>query len=382
MIKAGIVDLFFVLLRAGTETEQPTELSLPADPRFGSNISIGIWPDLYRLASIHGVSAIVWDGLQRSMKIGAILRDQGPLRELKLRWAIQVDQIESVQQQRFRRAVDFVSILQLHGIRTVVLKGIAYTSYYPDPLHREFGDLDCYLLGDYEAGNRIALEAGATVDENDYKHAHIEYKGLTIENHQFLTGFNGTEHGKRTEYLLREVLTGGNCYTPIRNTPLLTPNAMFSALFLLKHAQRHFEYEGIVVRHLLDWKLFLERNQNDLDWSLLNRMIDQMHMRPFANLITGWCVRRLGLCIDNPQIQYTLDCCLLDAFEQDLFAPHPMINNRCWWRKIPRILLRFRRMWRFKSLLDESYSAKIWNTFAYSSYLHRRPKFDRDDVKC
>jgi hypothetical protein len=70
------------------------------------------------------------------------------------------------------------------------LKGIAVSSYYPNPLHREFGDLDCYLfeqLGSkiiwnnaYEKGNIAAEIVGADVRRGLYKHSHIKFKNFEI----------------------------------------------------------------------------------------------------------------------------------------------------------------------------------------------------------
>lgn len=69
---------------------------------------------------------------------------------------------------------------------------MAFAQYYPNPLHRECGDLDCYMMGKKEVGDKITVELGGAMEEAGYKHSHLTYKGLTIENHLFFTDFNNT----------------------------------------------------------------------------------------------------------------------------------------------------------------------------------------------
>jgi hypothetical protein len=45
-----------------------------------------------------------------------------------------------------------------------------------------------------------------------------------------------------------------------------TPSPMFNALYLLRHMARHFGTEGINLRHLLDWGLFLRSEQSEIDF--------------------------------------------------------------------------------------------------------------------
>jgi hypothetical protein len=70
-----------------------------------------------------------------------------------------------------KRSAEFARLMEEKGLHTLVLKGIAVSTYYPNPLHREFGDLDCYLFEGnpentiiwencYEKGNVAGETAG------------------------------------------------------------------------------------------------------------------------------------------------------------------------------------------------------------------------------
>lgn len=43
--------------------------------------------------------------------------------------------------------------------RMILFKGQANALYYPHPEHRNTGDIDCYLMGDYDRGNEVAEKA-------------------------------------------------------------------------------------------------------------------------------------------------------------------------------------------------------------------------------
>lgn len=358
--------ILFALLRSGLNFEREAVGAL--SPLFDKTPD---WKKIYKESSRQGVLAIAYDGLDRLIREGVIPAEKQPSRTMKLQWACNVMQIEQRYARQRHTAGELAEAYGREGIRTVVLKGIAVAQYYPREDHRPCGDLDCFLMGDYERGNRIAEELGAEIEDGGYKHSHIDYKHLTVENHQFLTSFDATNHGRRVEKELQRILTAGGEPTPIGATRLLAPNATFTALFLLKHAQNHFLDEGLSLRHLLDWLLFLHEGPK-VDWRGLEDRMEWMHLRAFAGVMTAWCARYFGG-EGLPRELLLCDEYLLEDFDRDIFAIRPELNEPHWWQKIPRILRRFRRMWHFRVLLNESYAVKLWNTFAYSSYLHRRP---------
>lgn len=332
------------------------------------------WAAVLDLAARQGVTALAWSGYERLYRAGRVTEPMP--RTVKARWFGSAEAIRQRMRRQYARATEFAARLREAGVeRLAVLKGMAYGQYYPEAELRESGDLDCFAIGDTHAADRAARRIGARVDDSDYKHSKIKYRGLTIENHHFLTGFNGTREGRRAERLLQELLTRGEL-VPIGDSALLRPTVDFDALFMLRHAQGHFLGEGIALRHLLDWHLLLERRQQELDWPYLYNIMERIRLRPFFDLVTAWCVERTGLRITDPRIRYSADRALLDRFEEDLFAPKPSAFNRHVWQKIPRIARRVGRMWRFRRLLNEPYLLKLWNIAAFSSYLHRHPTLD------
>ena len=306
--------------------------------------SFKCWEQGYLLSKRQGVVAIILE------VINDIPKEFAPPRPIKMRWISRAFSIEEQMRKKERVAIEFAEELSKRGIQTTVLKGLAYASYYPNPYHRESGDLDCFLMGQKEEGDKITIEIGGKMEEAGYKHSHLHYKGLTIENHNYLTSFDNTKLGIRTEQLLQKLISQG-C-RPIGDTKLHNPSADFNALFLIKHAQRHFIKEGICVRHLLDWAFFLKAESQNVNWDEIIPIMKECRILEFAKVMTRLCVERLGMKIDIEEFSTPMK--ISDAVLADMLSEQPDLFNENIVQKFSRIMRRFYRMWKFSSLADES----------------------------
>lgn len=349
---------FFDLLRA----------SLGVQPGLSRSFSAQEWGAVYEICRQQGVAGVVFDFVK------TLPREEAPAFELLMEWLSVTTNVETVMQRIQQTSEEIAQRMAERDIPLIVLKGLAFSQYYPQPLHREFGDLDCYLMGKKAEGDLLVAELGGTMEEVGLKHSHLDYKGLTIENHLYFTDFNNTPTGIATERLLAQLIHEG-C-SPLGDTRLLCPPPLFNALFLLKHAQSHFISEGIRVRHVLDWALFLRAEEETLDWSRLVSMLETTRTAPFAAVMTAIASQYLGIHIHDKDLQALSACAnprMVRAVLADIMGEQPAIYVDGLWHKTKRILRRFRRMWKFRSLASETYPRLVWNTFAFSSYVRRLP---------
>ena len=348
--------LFFDLLRASIGGQ--TGLSRP--------FSSQEWEGVYQVCRQQGVTAVTFNFVK------SLPKEEAPHRALTLEWFSAATGIERTLLQMQMVAEDFAKRMKEKQIPVVVLKGIAFAQYYPNPLHRECGDLDCYMMGKKEEGDLAAVELGGKVEEAGYKHSHLSYKGLTIENHRFFTGFDNTPTGIRTEQALSELMQEAHIY--IGGSKLYCPSVNFNALFLLKHAQGHFMDEGIRMRHVLDWALFLKAKQQEVDWLRILPMLETTHTAQFAGLMTAIAIRHLHVDVHHEGLLALAEQAepqMVDDVLADIMGEQPAIYVDGLWHKVKRILRRFRRMWKFRLLASESYPRMVWNAFAFSSYMKR-----------
>lgn len=353
--------IFFHLLRAAIGTEPFFERRLTSDE----------WRAMYRDSVVQGVTAVVFDFVK------TLPKSEAPDMALLMAWLSASTGVEQTMRRMQIKAEEFAEEIDKREIPVVVLKGMAFAQYYPNPLHRECGDLDCYMMGKKEEGDKITVELGGTMEEGGYKHSHLTYKGLTIENHHFFTDFDDTPTGKLTERVLGELIQEEHTY--IGKSKLLCPSANFNALFLLKHAQGHFIDEGIRMRHVLDWALFLRGEQDNVDWSRVLPMLETTRTTRFAGVMTAIAVEHLRINIHDKGLLTLTESAeqrMVDAVLADIMGEQPAIYVDGLWHKTKRIFRRFRRMWKFRSSASESYPRMVWNAFAFSSYLKRKVVVD------
>ena len=348
---------FFLLLRAAIGTEPCYRRSLTSDE----------WRALYRVCVVQGVTAVVFDFVK------TLPKSEAPNMALLMEWLSAATAVEQTMRRMQITAEEFAEEMERREIPVVVLKGLAFAQYYKNPLHRECGDLDCYMMGKKEAGDLAALELGGTMEEAGYKHSHLLFKGLTIENHRFFTDFDNTPTGMLTEQVLGELIQEEQTY--IGDSKLSCPSANFNALFLLKHTQGHFIDEGIRMRHVLDWALFLRAKQEEVDWSKVLPMLETTRTAQFAGVMTAIAVRSLSIEVLNRGLRTLASNAeqkMVKAVLADIMGEQPPIYVNGLWHKTKRILRRFRRMWKYRSLASESYPRMVWNAFAFSSYVKRK----------
>ena len=253
------------------------------------------WDALFDLCSDQGVLGIVSDGIDTMNEDGLIPEKYQFSHNMKMQWGYNVMKIEKTFIHQFKVSSMLAEEYAKENIRTVVLKGIAIARMYPQPIHRPCGDLDCFLMGDYEKGNVIAERLGADVKRNFYKHSHIDIKKLTVENHQFCTAIRGSKRYKDFERKLQNILSETE-FRPIKNTKLLAPDSLFNALFLTEHAWGHFLRESIKLRHVCDWAVLINRCGNVIDWQKFKEIISvkDIKMLRFAEIMSVISHKYLG----------------------------------------------------------------------------------------
>lgn len=339
-----------------------------SDDTLASNLPLPLddaeWTELVRVARLHGVASIVADEMQKMPKEWLpkkkiVMQLIGHIVNQTKRYAWQV-----------ATANKLALALKERGVEMKVLKGISFSTYYHKPELRECGDCDIYLGDDFEMGNRVICEIGGTSEFGTYKHSHMHLDGLLIENHRYITDFNGTKRGKALERLLQKY--AGLPGDMIKGTELVRPCAHFNALHMMRHAYGNFIADGMSVRMIYDWAVFLRQEQHRLNWERLSEDMEACHLRKFVDVMVGLCVRFFGLsnlndCVGVERNADLLDEIMLETLRNEMhLVPHESL-----WHKTTRILTRFKRMWHYRKLAIESVPRMIWNAFAFSSYLKR-----------
>lgn len=275
------LDAFFALVRAGLwEDVQPEE-------RLFEGATSDDWTALYRAAMSQALVALCFDGMNR---LPIPLR---PPRTLYLQWAAKTAQVEAANRKLNGVLQEVVSLYQAHGLQPAILKGQGMAACYPDPLHRQCGDIDFYAGGEEaRQGNQLLLGVGATKDaEASYKHTCFEWKGVHLESHNIVARLNSPRANRHFQRLVRQWHPQGI----LTRQGIPVPPPQFDALFIFLHAFSHFLNSGIGLRQLCDWSRLLWYEKERIDLALLEKELRQAGLLKAACAFGALAIHRLGL---------------------------------------------------------------------------------------
>lgn len=338
------------------------------------NLTAEEWQQLFRMAAQQGVVAIVYDVVSRLPK------EMQPPRSTNIQWALSVEAIENRYELQRKTSALLAKLWSEQGLQTIVMKGLAIGTYYPQPAHRECGDLDCFLVKSgsttsdgYELGNRLCEQIGAKVERDYYKNSHIKYRGLMVENHRFYLPVRGGRKVKELERHLEKVALRGRT-SMVPDTKLIVPSPDFNALFLTMHALNHFISEGIKLRHILDWALLLKAEQDNINWQEFYEWSDKMHMTRFADALTAISVKYIGLEITNPAIHTTSP--FADRILEDtLFKSEGVFNKgySAWKSRFMQVRNKFSYTWKYHKIYQKSIVIELVKS-AFAFVFEKNPK--------
>ena len=345
----------FTLLRIGLENETPTEQSVAEI----SALTKDDWQKLRLLSEKQSVMAIVLDGQNRIHDSEVGVGDTMP-QALRLDWIGNVLMVEQSNRQQTVVMKELAGLWKQNGCKVMVMKGQANGIFYPHPEHRSPGDIDCYLFKDYAVGNEIARVAGANLDESWYKHSVISYKGETFENHQYFVHTRDGKRGKRLEKELEDALSVQDSSFTVQGDVIFPP-VQWNAMFLTYHACAHFISEGLRLKQILDWAMFLKAHQNDVDWDAFYAFCERNHLRRFADAMTAIAVKYLGIIIKNPAV--VCDSPFTDKILQSALYDEDYVfgsGKGNWYNRFHLIRNMFHYRWKYEEIYQTSVWKQLW----------------------
>lgn len=244
------------------------------------------WEAVRNLADRQGVGAIVWASVAKLEATGAIAPDTFST-ATKLQWAYSVER--QVKKYRKQEAVitKLAKILEADNIRLMTLKGYGLSLNYPTPEHRSCSDIDIWLFGEHNKANDIiSKRLGIEIDSSRHHHTVFYVDGVMVENHYHLLDLSAHSSNRDIERELHDVIEHGATAITIGSTEIWQPSANGHALFMLRHAASHFAAVEIVLRHIVDWGLFLRHHHNEVDWQWLRSICQRHNMEQFLDVIT------------------------------------------------------------------------------------------------
>lgn len=192
--------------------------------------------------------------------------------------------------------VRICNIMKNAGIPCTILKGFASALYYPDPLMRSMGDVDFLVdTDDFEEANKTLLQNGyeATGKSHD---VHDVFLGniCRCEMHFQPSGIPQGKAGvKVRKYLSRLLDKSETAKTELGD--ITVPSAYHHGLIILLHMCHHLTGDGLGLRHLCDWAVFLNKIGEDKFLEMFEKTFKDIGLWEFAKIMTFISCEYLGL---------------------------------------------------------------------------------------
>lgn len=189
-------------------------------------------------------------------------------------------------------------ILSDNSIPYVILKGVDSASYYKEPMLRMMGDVDVLVRPeDIAKADKLLKSIGfVTADDIHGDDMHIGYKrndGIACELHRRIGWAPKNSVGDTVNKYLYDIFEKSFEYK-MSNGSCIVPCKFHHGLILLLHTATHLTHEGVGLRHLCDWAVFINDFSNDEFVALFEQPLKEMGLWRFAQLLTLCCVRHLG----------------------------------------------------------------------------------------
>ncbi len=209
-------------------------------------------------------------------------------------------------------------LLFQNNIPYVFLKGCASARYYPDPLLRTMGDVDILVKEkDIEATVKFLLDNGYKT-KNSFSGIHISFENsvnhIPVELHRAINGIPESDVGNKISALFSDIFEK----VVLENGEYLRPCDYHHGLILLLHTASHLTHEGIGLRHLCDWAVFVASFTDEDFCNIFEDHLKDIGLWKFAQILTDCAVKHLG-CPPKEWAAGTYDGTVANEIITDIF---------------------------------------------------------------
>lgn len=232
------------------------------------------WEKFLRLAQVHKVDALAYDGLQKVPGIWLQVPEtiQNKLFSAYMQAIYRDSQLDHVKQLLQEKLLE-------QNIPHIFLKGSVLKHSYPIPALRTMCDMDVLVYTeDYGKLAQIAKTMGGEVGHSDGNHRNYHFQGgVTVEFHPNLLHHEtpvGTQINPGWQY------AKANCLTCAKE---LTEEGFY--LNTICHLANHFVDGGVGVRFILDVWVNRHLRKPEPDWQWVEKELDSFGLLDFVNKI-------------------------------------------------------------------------------------------------
>lgn len=328
------------------------------------------WDLLFQIAKEQCVAGLFFEGLCR------LPEEQGPHDSgFVMKVASIAQRIKNTNLSVNRGVKEIYCKYRELGCEPIIMKGQSVATRYKTPDLRQCGDIDLYIPNEEQLKKINGWVASVDKNYDDFynKHRSFHWHKNIIENHYQLVSFAFKKYEENLNAIVNSELEEckqlpkrdiGECVV----TEL--PVTLY-AMFLLIHMSYHVLEDGLGLRQVVDWTMFINEHHDEIDKGKFDKWLNELDLTILANAFATICVDYLGL--DENLLPFKLvrnaklDGLLLDEifnggnFGRKHYVYKGKVSKledmwRTLWIKLPRYA-HFYKFWPKEALASYRYMA-------------------------
>lgn len=255
------------------------------------------WLKVYQVAMKQSVVGICVEGMSKLPK------EQKPPMELFMQWIGTVSQIQQQNEKLNKQTAKIWKQLKDDGLVAAILKGQGIaTEYGKLSSLRQSGDIDIWVKGGYKTVCDYVQKTIPT-DDLAYHRFHYHYfEDTEVELHHRPTLMRNLMDDRKLAKWYESF--GGESFVYLEDKRFAVPPVEFNRIFILTHIYRHFMFEGVGLRQLMDY-YFVLANKKIIDKRekiKVMQTLRSLRLKRFAGAVMwviGYMVHGEGLTING-----------------------------------------------------------------------------------
>lgn len=256
------------------------------------------WSAMLDFAQKQSIVGVLFHGIKRLTKD----TPHPTARQLAL-WGTENNVIASTNKQVYADAYKATAIMyQKYHHRSCVLKGQGNALMYPDPYMRTPGDIDLWVVPNEGEDIADIVRLCRQIDpgcELQYHHAEAKFCVETDVEIHYRPSFseNLIFNSRMQQYFddCREEQVKTFVDLPDGLGRICVPTDSFNRVFQLSHIMKHFLFEGIGLRHVIDYFYLLRRGTSEEEKQAFVKEAKRLGMLKFARGLMYVLSHYLGL---------------------------------------------------------------------------------------
>ncbi len=240
------------------------------------------WLSIYELANEQAVAGICIAGVDKLPK------EQMPPQIMLLEWIGQSEQIRQQNSYLDKLTVRIWKQLNEDGLNAAILKGQGLAQEYGELASlRQSGDIDVWILGGYQTVCDYVQETIPT-DDFTYHHFHYTYyEDIQVELHHRPTILRNLIRDRKLAEWYNGFTAEQLLY--LEDKKFAVPPPAFNRIFILAHMFRHFLFEGIGMRQIIDYYFVLQNSEKSVNEE---KVLKTLGLTTFASAVM-WLLNSL-----------------------------------------------------------------------------------------